>query len=278
MLTARGPTGQSWKPPKTSSPSSRSFSTFRAVWTLLSDKTDVENIPPQVSQSPSVDDDAAVIEAKRQYQLARQTWKLAKDTDLQTLEESAAHMHEAKREYLHVLYAWKRANDPEFITKIRTNNHKPGRKEERFRYMQRPEPREKTKLRLRSKRANDPDYKLSEKVYLWMLFYPMARKMLSWTPYQPILYSERVEHLCQGCRFTRIGGLRLWWKSMSSTDLYNCHTCYMKSEEGGLPEAYKGCTTITEMNKRFKQLEGVRPKWQQGNYDVEVGRESTTKP
>jgi len=278
MLTARGLTGQSWKPPKTSSPNSRSFSTSRAFRASLSEETDIENIPPQVSQSPSVDDDAAVIEAKRQYQLARQTWKLAKDADSQTLEKSAAHMHEAQREYRRVLYAWKWANDSEYIAMMRTNNHKPGRKEERLRYMQRPGLREKDKLRLRSKRANDPVFKMSEKVYFWMLFYPMARKMLSWTPYRPILYSERVEHFCQGCRFTRIGGLRLWWKSMSSTDLYNCHACFMKSEEGGLPEAYKRCTTVGELNKRFKELEGVRPKWQERNYDVEVGQGNTREP
>jgi len=224
MLTARGLTGQSWKPPKTSSPNSRSFSTFRAFRAPLSEETDVENIPPQVPQSlSSVDDDAGVIEARRQYQLARKTWKLAKDTDSQTLERSAAYMHEAWTRYQRAKYAWNSAYNPAFLARKRIRNYSPGRSEERNRYANRPETRAKKIQWLRSLRVNDPVFIWSNKVYEWVRGYPMARTMVKWTSYRPITYSEPVEYHCQGCGFTRVRGLKLWWRSVSSTDKYSCH-------------------------------------------------------
>lgn len=113
--TTRGLTGQSWKPPKTSSPNSRSFSTFRALWTSLSEKADIEDTSARASQlQSSLMDDAGVVEAKRQYQLARQTWKLAKDTDPKTSETSAANMHEAKLRYNRKRCDWNMANNSEY--------------------------------------------------------------------------------------------------------------------------------------------------------------------
>lgn len=274
--TARGLTGQSWKPPKTSSPISRSFSTFSAVWAPLSKRTDIEGIPARVSQSkPSPMDDAGVVEAERQYQLARQAWKLAKNKDPQAVETSAANMHEAMLRYNRVRYAWNMANNPEYSAKKRVRAHHPVDRAHRHRYQQRPEVRVKAASRFRSRRDNDPAFRLSIKVYFWVTGYPMARTMVNWTLYRPVVYSERIERHCQGCGFARVGGLKLWWISISSTGMYNCHTCFMNSEDGGLPEAYADCTSVKELSERFKQLEGVKPKFELRNFDVEVGRENT---
>lgn len=276
VSTAQGLTGQSWKPPKTSSPISRSFSTFRAVWTSLSEKTDIKELAAQVPQPQALaKDDPGVVEAKRQYQLARQTWKLAKDMDPKILETSAAYMREAKLKYNRIRYAWNMANGPGFAARRRKHNHKPGPREVRARYRERPESRANKILWSQSRRANDPLFNLKERVYQWMARYPMARKMVNWPTHRPVLYSEPVEHFCQECSFTRVGGLRLWWRSVSNTDMYNCHRCFMKSEDGGLPEAYKDCTSLRELSNRFQQLEGVRPKYEPHKSDIEVEQKNT---
>lgn len=273
---ARGLTGQSWKSPKTSSPKSRSFSTLRAVWISLSEKTDIKDIATQVSQSQSSPmDDPGVVAARRQYQLAREAWKLAKDKDPQTLETSAANMHEARLRYRRVRHAWSMANDSEYTAKQQARNQLPASRELKQRHSQRPEVRVRSASQQRSRRANDPAYKLSDKIYGWVKKYPMARTMVKWISYRPILYSERVERHCQGCGYTRVAGFRLWWRSVSSMNMYKCHTCFVKSEDGGLPEAYSDCTSIRELRTRFKQLEGVKLKFEPDKPDIEVGQKST---
>lgn len=280
-LTARGSIGQSWKPPRTSSPNSRSFSTFRAAWTTTHERINIKKSPDQDSQSQArTPSEADVLEAKRQYYVTRDAWKLAQDVDPQAMEKRAADTREAQRAWRRTEYAWKKANDTDYLARRRAFNRatekRPARRESKYRYKQLPENRERNVSHLRSLRANNPFFNLRDKVYAWVVTYPLVRKTLIWSSYRPVVYSERVEHHCQGCGYAR--RYKLWWRYKSDTDMHCCHTCYMKSEDGGLPEAYKDCTTVAEMNERYQQLEGVKPKLTRENFDEEAGQESIGKP
>jgi hypothetical protein len=73
-LTGRGLNGQSWKSLKTPSTNSRSFSTFHAAWNTPDDKPNVEERPAQNWRTQfSATLEANMLEAKRQYQVARRT-------------------------------------------------------------------------------------------------------------------------------------------------------------------------------------------------------------
>jgi hypothetical protein len=282
-LTARRSTGQSWKPPRTSSPNSRSFSTFRAAWTTLNKKMNIKESPDQASQSQSsIPSEADVLEAKRQYDVAKDAWKLARDVDLQALEKRAADMREANLAWNRKTHAWRQANDSEYAARIRryqqVHRETPARREFMHRFRQLPKNRARNASHLRSQRANDPFFRLRGVVYDWVWSYPLVREMLAWSSYRPILSSERVEHRCQGCGYVKSGGLKLCWRSKSDADMYLCHTCYMKSEDGGLPEAYKDCANVRELNARYKQLEGSTPKYSRSGFDEEAGQESIEKP
>jgi hypothetical protein len=224
MLTARGLIGQSWKSPKTTSTNSRLFSTFRAAWNTPNDKPNIEESPTQNSRTQSSATlEANMLEAKRQYQVARRTWELAQGTDSQAQEKSAADKHRAWLQCRRTTYAWKMVSDTEYMIKllnrVRESKQRPMNLIARLRNGQRPEVRAKAIARLRSARVNDPVTRARVLVYNWITHYPMARKMVEWTLFQPIKYSQKVKHHCHRCRYIRFDGLD------SGGDLYLIQMC-----------------------------------------------------
>jgi hypothetical protein len=215
-LTGRGLNGQSWKSLKTPSTNSRSFSTFHAAWNTPDDKPNVEERPAQNWRTQfSATLEANMLEAKRQYQVARRTWELAQGTDSQARERSAADKHRAWLQCRRTTYAWKMVSDPgyriKFINKVRESKQRPMNLIARLRHAQRPEVRAKVIAGLRSARANDPVVRARVLVYNWITHYPMARELVEWTLFRPIIYPQKVKHLCQRCGYIRFDGLRLWW-------------------------------------------------------------------
>jgi hypothetical protein len=199
MLTARGLIGQSWKSPKTTSTNYRSFSTFRAAWNTPNDKPNIEESPTQNSRTQSSATlEANMLEAKRQYQVAKHAWELAQGADSQAREKSAADKHRAWLQYRRARHAWKMANDLEYKTRctsrMQEKNHGPVALTARLRHRQRPEVRAREVARLQTGRANDPVIRLRNLVYAWITRYPMARMMVDWNLFQPIKYSQKVKH------------------------------------------------------------------------------------
>jgi hypothetical protein len=189
--------GQSWKSLKTPSTNSRSFSTFRAAWNTPDDKPNIEESSAQNLRTRfSATLEANMLEAKRQYKVARRTWELAQGADSQAREKSAADKHRAWLQCRRTTYAWKMVSDP-------------GYRIARLRHAQRPEVRAKVIAGLRSARANDPVTRARVLVYNWITHYPMARKLVEWTLFRPIVYPQKVKHLCQRCGYIRFDGLRL---------------------------------------------------------------------
>jgi hypothetical protein len=283
MLTARGLNSQSWKSLKTPSTKSRSFTTFRAAWNTPNEKTNIEEKPAPNSRTRSPATlEADMLEAKRQYQVARRAWELAQGTDSQAWEKSAADKHRAWLRYRRTRYAWRMANDLEYKTRylsqLRESNYGLVALEARFRDKQRPAVRAREVARLQTGRANDPVIRLRNLIYDWVTKYPMARTMVDWNLFQPVRYSQKVKYHCQGCGYIRKNGIKLWWRSQSDTDVYFCHTCFIRSPDGGLPKAYKDCTTTLELNNRFKRFTGVRPKVDLKKNDDETERGITREP
>jgi hypothetical protein len=232
-LTGRGLNGQSWKSLKTPSTNSHSFSTFHAAWNTPDDKPNVEESPAQNWRTQfSATLEANMLEAKRQYQVARRTlgarlrrsvniksldalWELAQGADSQAREKSAADKHRAWLQCRRTTYAWKMVSDPEhrikFINQVRESKQRPMNLIARLRHAQRPEVCAKVIAGLRSARANDPVVRARVLVYNWITHYPMARELVEWTLFRPIIYPQKVKHLCQRCGYIRFDGLRLWW-------------------------------------------------------------------
>jgi hypothetical protein len=150
--------------------------------------------------------------------------------------------------------------------------------EARFRDKQRPGVRAREVARLQTGRANDPILRARVLIHNWISHYPMARKMVEWTLFRPMRYSQKIKYHCQRCGYIRFDGLRLWWRSLSDTDVYICQTCFLRSPDVGLPEAYRDCTTIKELNKRVEQLTGVRPKVEVNKSDDEAERGVSGEP
>lgn len=274
-------TGQSWKPPKTSPTGSRLFSTLRAVWTKSKESKFDHQEPAQDCQPEEWTKlEAEMLEAKRQYDQMRSAWKPAQNLESGSQEVTENDVHGARRRLRRAKHAWRMVSDPAYeaqqIAKERERNHTPQRKAYKARQDRDNYPRSIATIRY--KRANDPLYRLSELVDNWTRYYSLARRMVDWTPYKPILYSEKVRFHCRGCGRTRADGLRLWWRRKpdptmdTDRELYLCPKCFLKSPNGRLPKAYEDCTTLRELNKRCQKLEGVRPKHDRTHtFDVEVG-------
>ena len=261
-------TSQSWRPSKTSPTGSRPFSTFRALWTKSKEQKLDEEGPPQGSQPKKWTElEAKMLEAKHQYEETRSAWKSAKNVESGSQEVTEADVREAKLRSERAKHAWRTVSDPEYKARLKAGNHRRNQKPKRKEY----------NLRLTLfKRATDPLYKLRELVYNWTRYWPLARQTVDWTPYQPILYSAKVRLTCQGCGYQTHSGRRLWWRRKPDPavnvdlEVYSCHQCFIKSPDGGLPEAYKDCATLRELNQRCQEIEGVRPREDRESFDVEV--------
>jgi hypothetical protein len=60
------------------------------------------------------------------------------------------------------------------------------------------------------KYKEDGPYRRRKILLRWCSAYSWLREQLPWKSHQPIYYSQRVEHFCYGCKWTRASGARLW--------------------------------------------------------------------
>lgn len=84
---------------------------------------------------------------------------------------------------------------------------------------------------------------------------------LPWKSHQPVSYNERIEHYCEGCKWTVKGGRKLWWKQIQSsptadTDNWLCNACYVPETNcrEAMPRGYEDVTTFKELVKRRDEL------------------------
>ena len=100
----------------------------------------------------------------------------------------------------------------------------------------------------------------------WCSRYAWFRQDLPWKSYSPIHHEDWVEHHCEGCKWTKRGGRKLWWKKIQSSsspatatevDSWLCTDCYVPKPadwEDAMPRGYEGLTTIEEIAKRRDEL------------------------
>jgi len=95
----------------------------------------------------------------------------------------------------------------------------------------------------------------------WTRRYAWFRENLPWKTHRPVYYSKRVEHYCEGCTWSVMGGRNLWWKQIQSSPTaeaegWLCNSCYVpeKNCSEAMPTGYEGLTTIKEIAKRRDEL------------------------
>ncbi|CAD0098436.1 unnamed protein product [Aureobasidium mustum] len=117
--------------------------------------------------------------------------------------------------------------------------------------------------RFREARMEDERYKFYVRLKNWCYKYSWVREQLPWKSYQPVLYDNKVEHHCDGCNWTRLGGKKLWWKKIETSPAADscswlCFHCYVPKTNWAeaLPQGYEdlGTTTIKEIIKRRDSL------------------------
>jgi len=91
---------------------------------------------------------------------------------------------------------------------------------------------------------------------------PWVREELPWKTHRPILYDERTEHYCAGCKWTRTGGRKLYWQSLVDTTEYLCTSCYVPSRNPDwnkiMPEGYEDVRDMKAMRARKEQLDASK--------------------
>ncbi|KEQ70012.1 hypothetical protein M436DRAFT_75753 [Aureobasidium namibiae CBS 147.97] len=84
---------------------------------------------------------------------------------------------------------------------------------------------------------------------------------LPWKSHRPVYYNKRVEHYCEGCKWTVKGGRKLWWKQIQSSstadaDSWLCNSCYVPQTNcrEAMPRGYEDLTTFKDIAKRRDEL------------------------
>jgi hypothetical protein len=92
-------------------------------------------------------------------------------------------------------------------------------------------------------------------MYRWVTRYAWFREQLPWKSHQPILFAQKLRHVCASCRKSRSDGSQLWCKKLADSGSYTCHTCYTKADWNEvMPEGYDDCRTKVEIVARMDQL------------------------
>ncbi|CAC9895244.1 unnamed protein product [Aureobasidium pullulans] len=266
--------GQSRIPSQKKPNSSRQFSTYRVTWNSAIDSAPREE-SLQIAEAQTNEHNAvAEREARRTNFQERYV------NDSESREKKGA----AERSLSHA-----EKNDPEYISsrrekmreyKYRSYHHNPKFRESvldsnrRYQTAMMKDPawraahNERTRLRRKSVRKEDPSYVQRDTVCRWIRRDPAAREVMDWGLYKPVLYPIKVEHQCGGCEYPRRGGFKLWFLKQvkgrtestdsGSTGLHRCPRCFFKDPDGGLPKAFEDCTTQTQLKTRLRELQGSR--------------------
>ncbi|KAI5249861.1 hypothetical protein E4T43_00493 [Aureobasidium subglaciale] len=226
-LHTRSLSGQPSRSSSTTPNGSRHFSAYRSAWTLSGTPKAQEQTNQGASANFSERSKEEKRDATRRYQREWRARNGVNDPDWRVRKRSY------ERQYYYT-DSEKRA----LVTK-----------KERDRWHSDTEWRKHRLGVKRSERAT-PLFRESYLIYRWVLRKPKSRTFAAWQPYQPMVYHERVEQHCQGCDYVRNGGRKLWWKS---GDTHNCHSCFMKRPDGGLPQDYKDCSNVKQLDAVLKQ-------------------------
>ena len=96
----------------------------------------------------------------------------------------------------------------------------------------------------------------------WVIRYSWLREDMPWQSHRPVLYDERTEHYCVGCKWTRPGGRRVYWQSLVNTTEYLCTRCYIPSKDPDwnkiMPEGYEDVRDMKAMRARKEQLDASK--------------------
>ena len=264
--------GQSRIPSQKKPNSSRQFSTYRVTWNSAIDSApreeSLQNAEAQTNEHNAV--------AEREARRTNFQERYANDS------ESRDKKGAAERSLSHA-----KKNDPEYISPRRERNREYWYrsyhhnqqfrerrldKDQRYRTAIRKDPAwqaaitERARLHMQSVRKGNPSFVQRDNVCNWIRTDPAAREMMDWGLYKPVLYPIKVEHRCEGCEYTKRGGLKLWFLKQvkgrtestdsGSTGLHKCSRCFFKDPDGGLPKAFEDCTTQTQLKTRLRELQG----------------------
>lgn len=107
----------------------------------------------------------------------------------------------------------------------------------------------------RNARLNDPGLLLKQRIYDWCRHHPWFCELLPWKTHEPCLFDTKVTKRCASCGIARQNGLRLWWRSISEPESFNCNICQLKNPTEALPSGYEGLTTLEQIRERLKELD-----------------------
>jgi hypothetical protein len=132
----------------------------------------------------------------------------------------------------------------------------------RKKYREDPEHRQRANsastLRSHKYQETSEAFRRRKAIARWVTRYTWFREQLPWKSHHPLLFAQKIKHVCAKCGMLRSDGLMLWWKS-AEPESYTCHTCYTKADwNEAMPEGYEDCRTKADMVARMEQL-GVSP-------------------
>jgi hypothetical protein len=111
------------------------------------------------------------------------------------------------------------------------------------------------KLQKERLRKTSEAYSRQQLVHSWARRYTWFREQLPWKSHHPILFAQKLKHVCASCRVSRSDGSKLWWKKLADSESYTCNGCYTKADWNEvMPEGYADCRTKVEIVARMKYL------------------------
>jgi len=117
----------------------------------------------------------------------------------------------------------------------------------------RKDPEHCAKLRVQKEKTYAREsFRRARLLYMWCNRYAWFREELPWKSRRPLVLSEPTKHYCEGCEYTRFGGMKMWWIDSES---YMCNACYAKADWNEvMPKGYEDCRNIKEVAARKEQL------------------------
>lgn len=88
-----------------------------------------------------------------------------------------------------------------------------------------------------------PECKQREALRKFIIRRPHVWKHMTWKTHTPVMYEHKANHRCATCNTYPHLGFNLWWKrhdsSDSSSDLYECHNCFIADWSRAMPIGYE---------------------------------------
>lgn len=148
----------------------------------------------------------------------------------------------------------KRVTDPEWTLHNRALHLKACTKHKaKWTYEHLQEVYQKEAERKRTRRVEDPKFRLKEWLSKIVRRHAWTRERLPWKTHYPVLYQDKVQHTCSTCLVPRFGGgYKLWWASHDG-EHYQCGPCYLNGSNV-MPKGYENVSSMPELRKRMEEL------------------------